>query len=455
MSVPPRREAAQDVLDASSRRGPAPGATALAAAARALLAVVRDGGCTAETALQSLQIPPHERAAVRAILSGTLRWYLRLAPMVDGLLQPGQRMHELVRAALTVALHQIEYSRAPPASAVNIAVDAVRLLGHEGAAGFANALLRKFLREREALAERLDRSEPARFAHPRWLLKALRSAWPNDVERIVAANNEQPPMTLRVNLARGTREAALAQFAAAGMQAEPGFGAAAIVLSQPLDVNALPGFAEGLLSVQDAGAQCAAGLLDAQPGERVLDACAAPGGKTGHILERCAGQLDLTAVDSDPARLERVRANLDRIGYSATLIAADLRDAASAAGWWDGRPYDRILLDAPCSGTGVIRRHPDIKLLRRPDDIAGFNSTQYALLERCAILLKPGGRLVYATCSILPAENQELVERFLRRHTEFKRTEDDLQLLPRPRIAGPRALTDGFYYACLVKGVAP
>jgi 16S rRNA (cytosine967-C5)-methyltransferase len=451
MSVPPEREKAPAAADAGSRHGFAPGATVLAAAARALLAVVREGGCTAENALQSLQIPPDERGAVRAILSGTLRWYLRLAPMVDGLLQPGQRMPDAVRAALTVALHQIEYSRAPAASVVNIAVDAVRLLGHEGAAGFANALLRKFLRERAALAERLDRSEPARFAHPRWLLKAIRTAWPNDLERIVAANNEQPPMTLRVNLARITREAVLEQLAAAGIQAEPGFGATALVLSQALDVNALPGFAAGLLSVQDAGAQCAAGLLDAQPGERVLDACAAPGGKTGHILERCAGELDLTALDSDPARLERVRANLDRIGHAATLIAADL----NADGWWDRRPYDRILLDAPCSGTGVIRRHPDIKLLRRPDDIPGFTTTQYALLERCATLLKPGGRLVYATCSILPAENQELVERFLRRHTGFKRTEDDLQLLPRPRAQGSRALTDGFYYACLVKGVAP
>jgi 16S rRNA (cytosine967-C5)-methyltransferase len=199
--------------------------------------------------------------------------------------------------------------------------------------------------------------------------------------------------------------------------------------------------------VQDAGAQRAAELLDAQRGERVLDACAAPGGKTGHILERCGGELDLTALDNDAARLERVRDNLTRLGYTAQLIAADL----AADGWWDGRPFDRILLDAPCSGTGVIRRHPDIKLLRRPDDTTGFAATQLQLLERCAALLKDGGRLVYATCSVLPQENRELVGDFLRRNRGFRRMQEDIQLLPRPRAAGAAQLTDGFYYACLIR----
>jgi 16S rRNA (cytosine967-C5)-methyltransferase len=417
----------------------------LAAAARALEAVVRTGGCTAEVALQQLTIDPAERSAVRALHSGTLRWYLRLAPMVDALLEPGQRMVPQVAAALTVAMHQIEYSRARPESVVNIAVDAVRLLGHANAAGFANALLRRYLRERAALLVHMERSEPSRLAHPRWLLRALRAAWPDAAERIVAANNEQPPLTLRVNLARETRAAALARLAAAGIAAEPGAGPASIVLAQALDVRNLPGFSEGLLSVQDAGAQRAAELLDAQPGQRVLDACAAPGGKTGHILERSGGRLDLIALDNDPARLERVRENLARLGCTAQLVAADLL----ADGWWDGRPFDRILLDVPCSGTGVIRRHPDIKVLRRADDIAGFAATQLQMLERCAALLAPGGRLLYATCSILPEENQELVDRFLRRHSGFRRIQPDLQLLPHPRDTGAAHLTDGFYYACL------
>jgi 16S rRNA (cytosine967-C5)-methyltransferase len=294
---------------------------------------------------------------------------------------------------------------------------------------------------------RIDRSEPARLAHPRWLLRALRSAWPEQATAVIEANNEAPPMTLRVNHARGTRAAALTSLAAAGIEAEAGFGAASIVLAQPRDVAALPGFAEGLFSVQDAGAQLAAELLDAQPGERVLDACAAPGGKTGHILERAGGHLDLTAVDSSAARLERVRENLARLGYGAQLVAADLN-----AEWWDGRPFDRILLDAPCSGTGVIRRHPDIKLLRRADDIPGFAATQLTLLERCATLLKEGGRLVYATCSVLPTENDELVERFLQRHGGFRRVAADTRLLPQPASAGAATLTDGFYYACLQKG---
>jgi 16S rRNA (cytosine967-C5)-methyltransferase len=293
----------------------------MAAAAVALDAVVRSGGCTAEVALQQVDVEPQDRGAVRALHSGTLRWYLRLAPLVDALLQPGQRMAPLVRATLTIALHQIEYSRAPAASVVNIAVDAVRVLGQPGASGFANALLRRYLRERDALIARFDRSEPVRLAHPRWLLKALRAAWPDDFARIVAANNEQPPMTLRVNLHRLTREAALARLAETGIEADPGAGPESLVLAQPLDLKALPGFSEGWFSVQDAGAQRAAELLDARPGERVLDACAAPGGKTGHILERCRGELQLTALDADAARLERVRENLARLGYQARLVA--------------------------------------------------------------------------------------------------------------------------------------
>lgn len=412
--------------------------------------MVREGGCTAEAALQQVNIAPADRAAVRAIHSGTLRWYLRLAPLVETLLKPGQRMPPAVRAVLTCALHQIEYSRAPPASAVNIAVDAVRVLGRDSAAGFVNALLRRYLREREALVARIDRSEPARLAHPRWLLKALRQAWPQQVGQIIEANNESPPMILRVNLARTTREAALQRLLDAGIEAQAGAAEAALVLLQPCDVQALPGFDAGELSVQDAGAQQAAVLLDARRGERVLDACAAPGGKSGHILERCEGELELTALDIDAARLERVGSNLARLGYAAKLVTADLL----APGWWDGMLFDRILLDAPCSGTGVIRRHPDIKLLRRADDIDAFAATQLALLARCAELLREGGRLVYATCSVLPAENAEVVDRFLRRHPHFRRTSPDISLPTSPRSADAAALTDGFHYACLERGSA-
>jgi 16S rRNA (cytosine967-C5)-methyltransferase len=434
-------------MNAQTKAGFAPGATAMASAAEALALVVGDG-CTAEQALQRVSPRPEDRAAVRAIHSGALRWYLRLAPALDSLLKPGQDMHPLVRAVLGTALYQVEYSRAPAASVVNIAVDATRALGQGAAAGFVNALLRRFLREREAIMARIDGSEPSRLAHPRWLLRRIRGAWPDQAAQIFSANNEAPPMTLRVNLSRTTREAQLALLAEQGVAGEPGSCATAIVLHQPVDVNALPGFAEGLVSVQDAGAQLAAELLDAQPGERVLDACAAPGGKTGHILERTPGIAELIALDCDPGRLERVQQNLTRLGLAAQLKTADLLKP----GWWDGRAFDRILLDAPCSGTGVIRRHPDIKLLRRQEDIRGFAATQLDMLQRCAAMLRPGGLMVYATCSILLAENTEVVELFLKEQPQFRREGADRHVLPRPRAGDAAAVTDGFYYARLRMG---
>jgi 16S rRNA (cytosine967-C5)-methyltransferase len=433
-------------MSAQARAGFAPGATAMASAAEALTLVVRDGGgCTAEEALQRVSPRTEDRAATRAIHSGTLRWYLRLAPALESMLKPGQDMHPLVRAVLCTALYQVEYSRAPAASVVNIAVDAARVLGQDAASGFVNALLRRFLRERAVIMKRVDDSKPSRVAHPRWLLRRIRDAWPDAAEQIVAANNEAPPMTLRVNLARTSREAQLASLAAQGIVGEAGACGTAILLEQSMDVTALPGFAEGLVSVQDAGAQLAAELLDAQAGERVLDACAAPGGKTGHILERTPGIAELIALDCSADRMERVQQNLTRLGVVAQLKIADLL----APGWWDGLPFDRILLDAPCSGTGVIRRHPDIKLLRRQEDIAAFAATQLQMLLRCAAMLKPGGLLVYATCSILLAENTEVVERFLKEQPRFRREGADRHVLPMPRAAGGAATTDGFYYARL------
>lgn len=438
-------------MSVQPKTGFAPGATAMAAAAVALDAVIAEGGgCTAEEALQRAAPRPEDRAAVRAIHTGTLRWFLRLAPALDALLKPGQKMHPMVRAVLACALHQIEYSRAPPASVVNIAVDAVRVLGQGSAAGFVNALLRRYLRERTTILAQVDQGEASRFAHPRWLLKKIRYAWPDAAEQIILANNESPPMSLRVNLARGTRAEYLATLAEQGLAAQTGLGDASVVLDQPMEVTALPGFTAGLVSVQDAGAQLAAELLDAQPGERVLDACAAPGGKTGHILERTPGLAELVALDVDASRLDRVQQNLTRLGLHAQLVTADLL----SLGWWDGRLFDRILLDAPCSGTGVIRRHPDIKLLRRHEDSLGFAATQLELLARCAGMLKPGGLMVYATCSILMAENTEVVERFLRDARDFRRVGADRHLLPTPRAMGATAMTDGFYYARLKKGGA-
>jgi 16S rRNA (cytosine967-C5)-methyltransferase len=442
-------------------KGLAPGASALAGAARALAALL-ERGCTAEEALALRPPAAADAAAARAILLGSLRAFPRIITAVDARLHsPGRPPQAWLRALLACAVHQLEYSRAAPHSVVNIAVDATRALGEPRAAGLVNAVLRRFLREREAWVASLEADPPAAAAHPRWLFDAIRAAWPAEADAIFAADNEAPPMTLRVDLSRTTRDGALAALAAAGLPAQPGFTDTAIVLESAVPVDRLPGFDEGLVSVQDAGAQLAAVLLDPREGERVLDACAAPGGKTGHLLERCP-QLDLLALDIDAARLGRVERNLARLRRSARLACADLRDAT----WWDGRPFDRILLDAPCSGTGVIRRHPDIKLLRRPADAKRFARMQLELLQAAVRVLRPGGTILYSTCSILPAENEGVVETLLAQEPRLsvaplpeaqfpagtRAGPRGLQILPAPATAGPGRVTDGFHYVCLRLG---
>jgi 16S rRNA (cytosine967-C5)-methyltransferase len=436
----------------------APGATALAAATRGL-AEILTRGCIAEEALTRAQAASGDQAAARAILLGTLRVFPRVITAIDWRLNSqGRPPQPWLRALLACAVHQLEYSRAPPHSVVNIAVDAARALGEPRAAGLVNAVLRRFLRERSGWLASLDRDPPAAAAHPRWLYESIDEAWPDDAASIFAAGNEAPPMTLRVDLSRGTRSASLEALSAAGIAAHESFLDSAIVLEDAVAVERIPGFDRGLLSVQDAGAQLAARLLAPQPGERILDACAAPGGKTGHLLELCP-ELDLVALDIDAARLNRVERNLERLGRKADLRRADLRDSS----WWDGAPFDRVLVDAPCSGTGVIRRHPDIKLLRRRADIAGFARTQIELLEAALRVLRPGGLLLYSTCSILPAENAGVIAELLGRHPSLalagfpevplppsaRQGGNGLQILPTPASASLANVTDGFHYVCL------
>jgi 16S rRNA (cytosine967-C5)-methyltransferase len=335
-------------------------------------------------------------------------------------------------------------------------VDAARLLGLERAAGLVNAVLRRYLRERVALLASADRDLATRHAHPAWLVEALRAAWPAELEQLLAANNAHPPLALRVDLSRTRSVDYLQELAARGLAGEAVSGVpTAVTLSHPVPVAELPGFAEGRVSVQDPSAQLAALWLAPLPGERVLDACAAPGGKAGALLEIAAGPIALTAVDNDAARLERVGENLKRLGREAKLLQADL---CGPPDWWDGVPFDAILLDAPCSATGVIRRHPDIKLLRRAADIAGFAARQLLLLRGCWPLLRPGGRLLYATCSVLPAENAAVVRAFLAATPEatVAPVPEPLAGLPlHPCGPGwqllPGAAGDGFYYACLHK----
>jgi 16S rRNA (cytosine967-C5)-methyltransferase len=417
-------------------------------------------GQSADAALAAVE-HGRERAAVRAIALGSVRWYLRLAPAIDALLRRPRGIAAPVHALLVCAAHQIEYSRNVAESTVNAAVDAARLLGKAPAASLTNALLRRFVRERGALFARIDSTLPGRTAHPRWLIEKLQQSWPAHALQILEANNAHPPMTLRVDRSRITAHAFVERLREASIDSnELQWIDSGVTLDQPRAVSELPGFAEGLVSVQDAGAQLTAALLDVRPGLRVLDACAAPGGKTGQLLE-VAGELDLTALDTSVERVALIEENLRRLQRRARTLVGDLREPAS---FWDGRPYERILVDAPCSSTGVIRRHPDIKLLRRTSDVAAFAAEQLLLLRSAAALLAPGGRLLYVTCSVLPEENEQVVARLLEEVPALR-----VAAMPKAAVLAPggvdcalgvqllpgaRAGTDGFYYACLEKTTA-
>jgi 16S rRNA (cytosine967-C5)-methyltransferase len=441
----------------SGRSRWAPGAEALAAAARVVEAVAF-GGQTVDVPLAHAASPV-ARPAVRAIALGTIRWYLRLLPAIERLLERPAGVPRPIRALLAAAAHQLEFSRNAPEAVVHAAVDAARLLRSSAATGLVNAVLRRFLTERTALFASIDSDLARRTAHPEWLVARLCAAWGGKARTILEAGNLHPPLVLRVDLSSTTPEAYLSRLREVDIDArEIQWSPGAVVLERPVGVDRLPGFAEGQVSVQDAGAQLAAPLLGAAAGLRVLDACAAPGGKTGHLLELLGARADLTAVDIDAERAELITRNLVRLKRTARVIAADVRRPES---FWDGRPFDRILVDAPCSSTGVIRRHPDIKLLRRATDIAAFVATQGEILHASARMLAPGGRLLYSTCSVLPEENEEVISAYLA-------AEPGMRVVPMPvlithvpgalqrpigvqLLPGSAAGTDGFYYACLEK----
>jgi len=436
----------------------APGAETLGQAALAVHAVVHEGR-SADVALEAA----HERvdrAAVRAIALGTLRWYLRLMPAIAPLVsRPFDELSPQLAALLVTAAHQVEYSRGAAEAQVHLAVDASRVVGEGRASGVVNAVLRRFVAQRAQLLAAADADTAQRHAHPRWLVDAVIAAWGPRAEEILGANNLHPPMVLRVDPAQLQVADFLRSWRALGREAHAvEWNDAAVVLERPVAVQTLPGFDAGALSVQDCGAQMAALLLDAQTGMRVLDACAAPGGKTLHIAQRTPQLAELIAVDDDALRLARVRENLQRAGTDAVLITADLREPPPSL---VAATFDRVLLDAPCSATGVIRRHPDIKLLRRASDIEAFAATQRRILATTFELLRPGERLIYCTCSVLPTENENVVAEFLnadpraqvadwpehviRPPGSLERTVG-WQLLP-----GGGAGTDGFYYACLTR----
>lgn len=362
------------------------------------------------------RVPDRDRALLQEICYGTARWFPRLDCVLEQLLdKPLRNKDSDVKGLLLAGLYQLQTMRIPDHAVIHATVAATRPLKKPWAKGLTNALLRRYLRERETLENQVKTRPAYQTAHPQWLVTQIQRAWPDSAGDIFSANNQHPPLTLRVNLANTERDHYLAELAAAGIEARPTpFSSAGITLTHPVEVDTLPGFAEGQVSVQDEAAQLAAPLLELSPGLRVLDACAAPGGKTAHILEHAQGQwqgeLDMLALDISETRLQRVAQNLARAGLSAQLKTGD---ASQPDSWWDGNPFDRILLDAPCSATGIIRRQPDIKLLRTPENLARLERTQWQLLTTLWPLLQPGGLLLYATCSILPPENSQLLSRFV------------------------------------------
>ena len=425
------------------------------AAAKALAAVL-NGKASLNSSLptQLDKVEDRDRGFTQDLAFGTARWQPRLSALAAKLLQkPFKAADADVEALLLVGLYQLLYTRVPAHAAIGETVGCAEKLKKPWAKALLNAVLRRAQRESEALLAELEHDPVVRTAHPRWLQKSLKAFWPEQWEGICTANNAHPPMILRVNRRHHSRDAYLQLLTDAGIAAKPCvYSTDGIVLEAAADVRSLPGFAEGWISVQDEAAQLAADLLDLAPGQRVLDACCAPGGKTCHILEVQKDLAGVVAVDLEAKRLVRVRENLARLGLSAELIAADGRDTAT---WWDGKPFQRILLDAPCSATGVIRRHPDIKLTRQPDDIAALAVLQGELLDALWPTLEVGGILLYATCSTLPTENTEVIQAFLARTSGAR----ELDLATTAGIKQPHGRQllaqegghDGFYYAKLIK----
>lgn len=393
-----------------------------------------------------------DRAFIQALCFGVLRWYFRLCYVLDLLLQrPLKSKDEDIRILALLGLYQLAYTRVKPYAAVAETVAGASK--KSWAKAVLNGLLRTYQRNQADLDERADQDLVARSAHPQWLLDRLAEDWPKQLNQIVIANNTQAPMVLRVNLSRIDRQSYLQDLFTNDISAQPlQVCASGIRLDQPIDVENLPGFNEGRVSVQDGAAQLAAFILDAQANHRVLDACAAPGGKTLHILEHCPNIAELIAMDIDELRLKRVRENLDRNQFDATLLAEDVSNPSN---WWDGRLFDKILLDAPCSGTGVIRRHPDIKLLRRSSDVGSLVKLQKNILNALWPMLKPGGTLLYATCSILKRENEQQIMDFLDSQTDAEESVIKAHW-GIPQKCGRQILPgefdmDGFFYARLKK----
>ncbi|HYG43147.1 MAG TPA: 16S rRNA (cytosine(967)-C(5))-methyltransferase RsmB [Bordetella sp.] len=448
-------------LDLPESPPPRPALSAVLLAAAGAVQAVGDGRSLTD-ALAG--VPPALRPAAQAVSFHAMRQWGWAGAIAGSLVQrsPGALFDALLQVSLSLL-------RVPPGedgaadglpalpgmpvyaphTVVNQAVTAAA--GQRGLSaykGLLNASLRRFLRERAALEGAVADRPEVRWNHPGWWVDQLRAAYPDQWQAIAAAANVPAPLILRVNPRRATREQVRQALQDAGIAAEP-VGAAGLVLAQARPVTQLPGFAEGWWSVQDAAAQLAAPLLGPRDGQRVLDACAAPGGKTAHLLE--LADLDLLALDADATRLQRVGQNLDRLGLRSDRVALAAADAADLDAWWDGRPFDAVLADVPCTASGIVRRHPDIRWLRRAPDIARTAALQGRIVDALWRTVAPGGRLLYVTCSVFPAEGERQAEAFARRHADARRLDAPGQLLPVAIGATPQAQHDGFFYALFAK----
>lgn len=425
-----------------------------ACAAQVIADVVQHGRSLAEALPNAQQqINAADSALLAELCYGTLRFFYELDALSALLLQkPFKEKDTDVHALLLTGFYQLRFMRVPEHAAVNLTVEACRSLKKDWAGNLLNGVMRNYLRNTDTLNEKLAKNTSASSNHPQWLAKLIQQAWPEQAGDIFAANNGRGGMSLRVNALQNSLEEYQQKLIENGIESETSAMALqALLLQNAVNVNQLPGFADGSCSVQDVAAQLCAPLLQLQKGQRVLDACCAPGGKTGHILEMESQLAELVAIDNEVSRLVRVQENLARLDLDADILCAD---ASQPGIWHDGKLFDRILLDAPCSGTGVIRRHPDIKHLRRESDIAALAIRQRELLEALWPLLMPGGILLYTTCSILPQENEQVVSGFLAQHKDaaVEKIEADWGMETAcGRQLMPAANNDGFYYSRLIK----
>ncbi|MCW9013390.1 MAG: 16S rRNA (cytosine(967)-C(5))-methyltransferase RsmB [Gammaproteobacteria bacterium] len=417
-----------------------------------VLLAVLDEGESLSSAIPRLtqSLSPQDKAFAQMLIYGVLRWHVRLQALLAQLMKKSLKAKDHdVQLALLLGLYQLMDTRVPDYASVDATVSMIRKSRKKWAAGMVNGVLRNFIRQKDALLAAIEHDSEARYSHPQWIIHQLQQDWPEQWQQILDANNSQAPLVLRINRQKISPDDYLQKLELSASKLD--MAEDALMLEQACDVTNLPGYQDGWFSVQDAGAQQAAYLLDLQAGQKILDCCAAPGGKTGHMLE-LQPTLQVTAMDISDQRLMRVQENLERLEFSAELVAGD---AQSPDDWWDGELFDGILLDVPCSASGVIRRHPDIKSLRRADDIAQLVEVQQQILKNIWPLLKPGGKLLYVTCSVFKAENENQISWFLQQAPDA--VELDIHAdFGQKRIHGRQIfpgqdLMDGFYYSLLTK----